>query len=40
MRIKGNPPGLKGGDVTVRLYSYYQGVVGYGLTLPQRRPDN
>ena len=22
-RIKGDPPGLKGGDVTVCLYSYY-----------------
>jgi len=23
MRVKGDPPGLKGGDVMVRLYSYY-----------------
>jgi hypothetical protein len=34
MRIEGDPPGLKGGDVTVCLYSYYRGVVGYGLMLP------
>jgi hypothetical protein len=34
MRIEGDPPGLKGGDVTVRLHSYHRGVVGHGLTLP------
>ena len=34
MRIEGDPPSLKGGDVTVYLHSYYQGVVGHGLTLP------
>ena len=39
-RIEGDPPGLKGGNITVRLYSYHRGVVGYGSTLPQRRPDN
>jgi len=39
MRIKGDPPGLKGGDVMVCLHSYYRGVVGHGLTLPQRCPN-
>ena len=34
IRIEGDPPGLKGGNVTVRLHSYYRGVVGHGLTLP------